>query len=127
MTTRTAPAIGPLAADLARSLRVEAPSAACMGALDADDRTERVSLINVGGTVVAVAEGPFHDELMAMERASITRGHTHVSVVLEYPLIRVVPRLSRTHPCYSCFLVRHRSQLAAREKNSHSYCIECED
>lgn len=27
--------------------------------------------------------------------------------------------------CWSCFLVRHRSQKA-REKDGHAYCVECE-
>ncbi|MFP5311720.1 MAG: DUF4193 family protein, partial [Actinomycetes bacterium] len=26
---------------------------------------------------------------------------------------------------FSCFLVRHRSQIA-RQKDGHSYCIDCE-
>lgn len=37
----------------------------------------------------------------------------------------VVPEQSDEFTCSSCFLVRHRSQVA-REKNGLKYCIECE-
>ena len=37
----------------------------------------------------------------------------------------VVPEQSDEFTCSSCFLVRHRSQIA-REKNGLKYCIECE-
>jgi hypothetical protein len=37
----------------------------------------------------------------------------------------VIPPGADEFTCYSCFLVRHRSQLA-RESNGHSYCVECE-
>ncbi|ALU38940.1 dUTPase [Kocuria flava] len=39
--------------------------------------------------------------------------------------IQVVPEQEDEFTCMSCFLVRHRSQLA-REKNGAAYCIECE-
>ncbi|UYY83745.1 DUF4193 domain-containing protein (plasmid) [Arthrobacter sp. YA7-1] len=40
-------------------------------------------------------------------------------------IVQVVPQREDEFTCYSCFLVRHRSQIA-REKNGHAYCIECE-
>jgi Domain of unknown function (DUF4193) len=40
-------------------------------------------------------------------------------------LIQVVPEQDDEFTCMSCFLVRHRSQLA-REKDGARYCIECE-
>jgi hypothetical protein len=40
-------------------------------------------------------------------------------------IIQVIPRAADEFTCYSCFLVRHRSQLA-REKDGHAYCMECE-
>ncbi|SFT75050.1 protein of unknown function [Arthrobacter sp. ov118] len=40
-------------------------------------------------------------------------------------IIQVIPQAADEFTCYSCFLVRHRSQLA-REKDGHAYCIECE-
>lgn len=40
--------------------------------------------------------------------------------------VLVVPEQSDEFTCSSCFLVRHRSQVA-REKNGMKVCIECED
>ncbi|MGG5170649.1 DUF4193 domain-containing protein [Pseudarthrobacter sp. J1738] len=37
----------------------------------------------------------------------------------------VIPERPDEFTCYSCFLVRHRSQIA-REKDGHAYCVECE-
>ena len=45
--------------------------------------------------------------------------------VAEELVVQVVPQAEDEFTCYSCFLVRHQSQLA-REKDGHSYCIECE-
>ena len=40
-------------------------------------------------------------------------------------IIQVIPQAEDEFTCYSCFLVRHRSQIA-REKNGHRYCTDCE-
>jgi hypothetical protein len=40
-------------------------------------------------------------------------------------IVQVIPQGADERTCYSCFLVRHQSQLA-RERNGHSYCVECE-
>lgn len=40
-------------------------------------------------------------------------------------LVHVVPPQPDEFTCYSCFLVRHRSQIA-KEKDGHFYCRECE-
>jgi hypothetical protein len=40
-------------------------------------------------------------------------------------IIQVIPQRADEFTCYSCFLVRHRSQLD-REKDGHAHCIECE-
>lgn len=40
-------------------------------------------------------------------------------------LVQVVPPQADEFTCSSCFLVRHRSQIA-REKEGHFYCKECE-
>jgi hypothetical protein len=45
--------------------------------------------------------------------------------VAEELTVQVIPQKEDEFTCYSCFLVRHRSQLA-REKNGHAYCAECE-
>ncbi len=45
--------------------------------------------------------------------------------IAEELVVEVIPQADDEFTCYSCFLVRHRSQKA-REKNGHPYCIECE-
>ncbi|MCP9000234.1 DUF4193 domain-containing protein [Pseudarthrobacter sp. RMG13] len=40
-------------------------------------------------------------------------------------LVLVVPPQADEFTCSSCFLVRHRSQIA-REEDGHFYCKECE-
>jgi hypothetical protein len=40
-------------------------------------------------------------------------------------LVRVLPPQPDEFTCASCFLVRHRSQVA-REKDGLKYCMECE-
>lgn len=40
-------------------------------------------------------------------------------------LVRVLPAQADEFTCASCFLVRHRSQIAA-EKDGLYYCIDCE-
>jgi hypothetical protein len=61
------------------------------------------------------------DETDALDDA-MTLGDEFVAEEL---IVQVIPQAEDEFACYSCFLVRHRSQLA-REKNGHSYCIECE-
>ena len=46
-------------------------------------------------------------------------------IVAEELIVQIIPQAADEFTCDSCFLVRHRSQLA-RESNGHSYCIECE-
>ena len=45
-------------------------------------------------------------------------------LVLEELVVQVVPQAADEFTCYSCFLVRHKAQLA-REEGGHSYCIDC--
>ena len=45
--------------------------------------------------------------------------------VAEELIVQVIPQAEDEFTCYSCFLVRHRSQIA-REKNGHAYCVDCE-
>ena len=45
--------------------------------------------------------------------------------VAEELIVQVIPQAEDDFVCYSCFLVRHRSQIA-REKNGHAYCVDCE-
>jgi hypothetical protein len=46
-------------------------------------------------------------------------------IVAEELTIQVVPQAADEFTCHSCFLVRHRSQIA-REHEGHLYCRECE-
>lgn len=46
-------------------------------------------------------------------------------IVSEELVVQVISQGKDEFTCSSCFLVRHRSQLA-RESSGHSYCIECE-
>jgi hypothetical protein len=46
-------------------------------------------------------------------------------IISDELIVQVIPQAADEFTCYSCFLVRHRSQVA-RESNGHSYCIECE-
>ncbi|SDL58387.1 protein of unknown function [Arthrobacter sp. ov407] len=39
-------------------------------------------------------------------------------------VIQVIPQAQDEFTCFSCFLVRHRSQIAS-EKNGHRCCTEC--
>ena len=45
--------------------------------------------------------------------------------VAEELIVQVIPQADDEFTCYSCFLVRHRSQIAF-EKDGHAYCTDCE-
>ena len=40
--------------------------------------------------------------------------------------VRVLPRQADEFTCFSCFLVKHRSQIAV-VRNGHAYCVDCAD
>ena len=61
------------------------------------------------------------DESDALDYAMTPGGE----IVADELIVQVIPQAQDEFTCYSCFLVRHRSQLAW-EKNGHPYCIECE-
>lgn len=46
-------------------------------------------------------------------------------IVAEELTVVVVPEAKDEFTCSSCFLVRHRSQIA-KERDGHLYCSECE-
>lgn len=60
------------------------------------------------------------DETDALDEAMTPGGE----FVAEELIVQVIPQAKDEFTCYSCFLVRHRSQLA-RERDGHPYCIEC--
>jgi hypothetical protein len=61
------------------------------------------------------------DEADGLDGAGVPGGE----FIAEELIVQVIPQAEDEFTCYSCFLVRHRSQLA-RESNGRSYCIECE-
>ena len=61
------------------------------------------------------------DEADALDDAVIPGGE----FVAEELVVQVIPQGQDEFTCYSCFLVRHRSQIA-REKNGLLYCRDCE-
>ncbi len=61
------------------------------------------------------------DEADALDEGLIPGGE----IIADELIVQVIPQAADEFTCYSCFLVRHRSQLA-RESNGHLYCVECE-
>jgi hypothetical protein len=61
------------------------------------------------------------DESDSMDDGIIPGGE----IVNDELIVEVIPQAADEFVCYSCFLVRHRSQLA-HEKDGHAYCTECE-
>ena len=61
------------------------------------------------------------DEADGLDNVSVPGGE----FVAEELIVHVIPQASDEFTCYSCFLVRHRSQIA-REKDGHAYCTDCE-
>lgn len=45
--------------------------------------------------------------------------------IAEELIVQIIPQADDEFTCYSCFLVRHRSQIA-RQENDHAYCTDCE-
>ena len=61
------------------------------------------------------------DEADGLDGAGVPGGE----FVAEELVVQVIPQAEDEFTCYSCFLVRHRSQIA-RQKDGHSYCTDCE-
>lgn len=61
------------------------------------------------------------DETDALDDAVVPGGE----FVAEELIVHVIPQAEDEFTCYSCFLVRHRSQIA-KERDGHFYCRECE-
>jgi hypothetical protein len=61
------------------------------------------------------------DEADAMDDA-IVPGWEFIAEEL---IVQIVPQAEDEFTCYSCFLVRHRSQIV-RETKDRAYCFECE-
>ncbi|MDQ0767302.1 hypothetical protein QF031_000051 [Pseudarthrobacter defluvii] len=61
------------------------------------------------------------DEADALDDGLIPGGE----IISDELIVQVIPQAADEFTCYSCFLVRHRSQRA-RESNGHAYCVERE-
>ena len=61
------------------------------------------------------------DEPDAMDDGIIPGGE----FIADELIVQVIPQARDEFTCWSCFLVRHTSQIA-RQKDGHSYCTECE-
>jgi hypothetical protein len=61
------------------------------------------------------------DEADGLDGAGVPGGE----FIAEELVVQVIPQADDEFTCYSCFLVRHRSQIA-RQKDGHAYCTDCE-
>lgn len=61
------------------------------------------------------------DEAEDMDSIGIPGGE----FVADELIVQVIPQADDEFTCYSCFLVRHRSQIALA-KDGHAYCTDCE-
>jgi hypothetical protein len=61
------------------------------------------------------------DEADGLDGAGVPGGE----FIAEELIVQVIPQADDEFTCYSCFLVRHRSQIA-RQKGAHAYCSDCE-
>jgi hypothetical protein len=61
------------------------------------------------------------DEADALDKGLIPGAE----IISDELIVQMVPQATDEFTCYSCFLVRHRSQLA-QKSNGHAYCVECE-
>jgi hypothetical protein len=61
------------------------------------------------------------DEADGLDGAGVPGGE----FIAEELTVQVVPQAGDEFTCFSCFLVRHRSQIA-RQSGGHAYCKDCE-
>ena len=71
-----------------------------------------------GGALTAVIDLDEHDTAEGIDLPGADLSAEELTVI-------VVPEQSDEFTCSSCFLVRHRSQVAL-EKNGLKFCVECE-
>ncbi len=61
------------------------------------------------------------DEADGLDGAGVPGGE----FIAEELTVQVIPQADDEFTCQSCFMVRHRSQIA-RQKGSHAYCTDCD-
>ncbi len=61
------------------------------------------------------------DEADGLDGAGVPGGE----FIAEELTVQVIPQAEDEFTCNSCFMVRHRSQIA-RQQDSHAYCTDCD-
>ncbi|MGM0930923.1 MAG: DUF4193 domain-containing protein [Actinomycetota bacterium] len=61
------------------------------------------------------------DEADGLDGAGVPGGE----FIAEELTVQVIPQADDEFTCQSCFMVRHRSQIAW-QKGSHAYCTDCD-
>jgi hypothetical protein len=61
------------------------------------------------------------DEADGLDGAGVPGGE----FIAEELNVQAIPQADDEFTCYSCFLVRRRSQIA-RQQGTHAYCTDCE-
>ena len=82
------------------------------------NRLEALQASRGGGAQTAVIDLDENDTAEGIDLPGADLSGEELTVI-------VVPEQSDEFTCYSCFLVRHRSQVA-KEKNGMKYCRDCE-
>ncbi len=85
---------------------------------DSSESLEALQASRGGGAQTAVIDLDENDTAEGIDLPGADLSGEELTVI-------VVPEQSDEFTCYSCFLVRHRSQVA-KEKNGMKYCRDCE-
>ena len=85
---------------------------------DSSESLEALQASRGGGAQTAVIDLDENDTAEGIDLPGADLSGEELTVI-------VVPEQSDEFTCYSCFLVRHRSQVA-KEKNGMRYCRDCE-
>lgn len=83
-----------------------------------NESLEALKTVNSGDARSVVRELDEADTSDGVDVPDVDLSNEELTVV-------VIPERADEFTCASCFLVRHRSQIA-REKNGLVYCVECE-
>ncbi|MDP5228455.1 MULTISPECIES: DUF4193 domain-containing protein [Arthrobacter] len=83
-----------------------------------NESLEALKSVNAGDARSVVRELDEADTSDGVDVPDVDLSNEELTVV-------VIPERADEFTCASCFLVRHRSQIA-REKNGLVYCVECE-
>jgi hypothetical protein len=85
----------------------------------ANESLEAIQARTSAATQSAVIDAEFFDTAEGIDLPGADLSHEELTVA-------VIPEQLDEFTCASCFLVRHRSQLA-RQAGAAGYCTDCED